>query len=208
MKYSLIIWDWNGTLADDAEASRAAVNELLRIYEKPPITMEQYYQYMDTPIARFYEHLFDLNTVTMDTIGEIFYRFYPQYFNALHAGAKEVLAAMKTAGLTQVILTSGNSQVIGQDTKRFEISHYFNEILGADDLLATGKVERGIKWLRQQKIAPENMVLIGDTLHDYDVARAMGVDCILFSGGHQAKQDLVTAGVPVIDSLNELYALL
>lgn len=208
MKYSCIIWDWNGTLADDAEASRLAVNELLLRHEKLPITMEQYYQYIDTPIERFYAHLFDLREISMDTIGQEFYEFYPRFFTALHSGAEDVLRALQETGVAQVILTSGNRQVIHGDTTRFGIRQYFDEILGADDLLAAGKVERGLQWIRNQAISPGKMVMIGDTLHDYDVAHAMGTDCILFSGGHQAKGDLEQAGVPVIDSLKDLYALL
>ena len=60
-----VIWDWNGTLADDGYASLLVVNDILAKRNMPPITMDQYYQYIDTPISRFYEHLFDLNKVPM-----------------------------------------------------------------------------------------------------------------------------------------------
>ena len=38
----------------------------------------------------------------------------------------------------------------------------------------SGKVQRGLDWLAEQTVEPEDMVLIGDTLHDYDTAKAMG----------------------------------
>lgn len=50
--------------------------------------------------------------------------------------------------------------------------------------------------------------MIGDSLHDFETARAMKTDCILFSGGHQAKKDLLTAGVPVVDDFEALKALI
>lgn len=48
------------------------------------------------------------------------------------------------------------------------------------------------------------MVVIGDTLHDCQLANEIGADCILLSTGHQSKDDLLTTGKPVINSLKEL----
>ena len=49
------------------------------------------------------------------------------------------------------------------------------------------------------------VVLIGDTLHDAEVAEAIGVDCVLVAHGHQSKQRLKQGGVPVVDSLREFF---
>lgn len=204
----VIIWDWNGTLADDAEASRLATNDILKNHGKPPITMAQYYAYIDTPISKFYEHLFDLNEVPMSVISEEFQIGYAKYFEGLHPGVPELLALFDGMGMRQVILSSGNQNVILRDVKRLGILPYFETILGADDLLAGSKLERGRAWVNAQKTAPENMVLIGDTLHDYDTAKAMGIPCILCAIGHQAEQDLRTAGVPVVTAFSELKDLL
>lgn len=203
MKYKVIIWDWNGTLADDVVASFRATNSILARRKMQPISMEQYYSYIDTPISKFYEHLFDLNEVPMSVLGEEFYEFYPQYFEGLHAGVKELLKELQEAGARQVVLTSGNTRVVDGDLRKYGIRDYFEEVLGADDLLAAGKVERGINWIKNQEVSPEEMVLLGDTLHDFDVAKAMGVACILGAMGHQAEKDLLSAGVPVVRSFRE-----
>ena len=208
MKYKVVIWDWNGTLADDVYASLRATNDILKKRNIPPIDMERYYEYIDTPISRFYEHLLDLNEVPMEVIGGEFYEFYPKYFEGLHQGAAELLEDLKQAGLRQVILSSAHRKNVEQDTVRFGIRDYFDDILAADDLLAAGKVERAKAWLAQQEIAPTEMVMIGDTLHDYETARAMGVDCILCAIGHQSEADLRTAGAPVVTEFRQLRRLL
>ena len=69
-KYKLIIWDWNGTLYADRDISLMTVNYILDKRGMPPITLEQYYSYVDTPITRFYEHLFDMSKVSFDEIDE------------------------------------------------------------------------------------------------------------------------------------------
>lgn len=202
--YKVIIWDWNGTLADDVIASLRSTNDILVRRNMPPIDLETYYSYIDSPISKFYEHLFDLSVVPMEQLGQEFYESYPKYFEGLHEGVPELLEALQEKGLRQVVLTAGNTGVVDKDLRRFGIRDYFEEVLGADDLLAAGKLERGMAWIAAQSIFPEDMVLVGDSLHDYDTAKAMGVRCILCAIGHQAKKDLLTAGVPVVDRFTEL----
>ena len=206
--YCTVIWDWNGTLADDAYASLLVVNDILAKRDMPPITMEQYYQYIDTPISRFYEHLFDLNVVTMDEITREFQEFYPRHFHSLHQGVPELLEALRQRNVRQVILSSGYQETLERDLRKFHIEGYFDAVLGSSDTLATGKVQRGLDWMAQQRISPQGMVMIGDTLHDYDTAKAMGVPCILCAIGHQSKEDLLTAGVPVVERFSQLESLL
>ena len=47
-------------------------------------------------------------------------------------------------------------------------------------------------------------MVVGDTEHDYEVARAMDADCILVANGHQSKTRLQALGVPVLDDVRSL----
>lgn len=51
---------------------------------------------------------------------------------------------------------------------------------------------------------PEETLYIGDTVHDCDTAFALGVDCVLFSGGQQSPKLLQQCGVPVFESFSEI----
>lgn len=208
MKYSCIIWDWNGTLADDLEASLRSVNDTLMRRNMPTINLAQYHSYIDTPIIRFYEHLFDLNEVPMSVLSEEFHSGYQKYFQGLQTGAAELLEELRQEGTIQVILTSSNQELIEADVKKLGVRQYFDALLGADDFQAASKVQRGVHWIKSHHHAPETMVMVGDSLHDFEVAQAMGTNCILFSGGHQAEKDLKTTGVPVVQNFKELRELL
>ena len=48
------------------------------------------------------------------------------------------------------------------------------------------------------------VLLIGDTIHDCEVAQEIGADPILLSVGHQARKKLEKCKVPLIESLSEL----
>ena len=208
MRYDVVIWDWNGTLADDLDASLRATNDILAKRGRPPITLAQYYSYIDSPISRFYEHLFDLQEVPMEIIGQEFTAFYPKYFTGLHRGARELLHALRDSGVRQVILSSSHRDIILRDTQKLGVLPCFDEILAADDLLARGKTEQGKAWVDAQNVPPERMVLVGDTLHDYAAACGMGTDCILCAIGHQSEDDLNRAGVTVVKDFSELQSIL
>ena len=51
-------------------------------------------------------------------------------------------------------------------------------------------------------------LFVGDTLHDADVATALGADCVLYCGGHQSYDRLATSGYPVIRDIREIVQYL
>ncbi|HQB84171.1 MAG TPA: HAD hydrolase-like protein, partial [Candidatus Rifleibacterium sp.] len=46
-------------------------------------------------------------------------------------------------------------------------------------------------------------IMVGDTLHDFDTAVAMGIPCVLIAAGHNSKKRLQASGAPVFDSIEE-----
>ena len=51
----LLIWDWNGTILDDAKLCLEIENELLHERGMPEITREWYLAHFSFPIRRYYE---------------------------------------------------------------------------------------------------------------------------------------------------------
>jgi len=49
-------------------------------------------------------------------------------------------------------------------------------------------------------------LLIGDTVHDYEVAKALGVDCVLIPNGHQSREKLLLCNVPILDNITHVVA--
>ena len=46
--------------------------------------------------------------------------------------------------------------------------------------------------------------MIGDTIHDYEVAHNLEIDCLLISSGHQSHERLATVTSNIISELSEL----
>ena len=44
--------------------------------------------------------------------------------------------------------------------------------------------------------AKNQILIIGDTVYDYEVAKSIGIDCVLVYREHQLKSTLIGTGVP------------
>ncbi len=78
---------------------------------------------------------------------------------------------------------------------------YFDRLLGLDNIYARSKVEVGLAYLtelKQRGAVPAQAIMIGDSVHDFEVAQALGVRCVLQTAGHQSAQQLRATGAPVV----------
>ena len=210
MKYTTSVWDWNGTLLDDAHICMECVNDMLRKRNMPVLDLPEYRSLVDNPIIKAYEHIFDLKVVTFDTIVKEFYESYPRYVKdaRLISGALKMLDYFKDKGCRQIIITAAHTPDVIEFLCKFGIKNYFETVLGSNDLQGGSKISWAVEYTKSENFSKEKMLMIGDTAHDAETAAAIGADCILFSGGHQCQARLAATGKPVVESLLDIPALI
>jgi phosphoglycolate phosphatase-like HAD superfamily hydrolase len=71
-----------------------------------------------------------------------------------------------------------------------DIKHLFQFEFGIDNKFAGSKIERGLELIKVSNIPASETVMVGDTLHDLEVANALGIEAILISHGHQCSTRL------------------
>ena len=71
-----------------------------------------------------------------------------------------------------------------------------------------GKSSADIGTLRTSTARGDEVLLVGDTLHDIEVAAALGVHCVLLPSGHQSRRRLEQGECAVVDGLFAVAALL
>ena len=59
-------------------------------------------------------------------------------------------------------------------------------------------------FINELSYAKDNVVMVGDTVHDSDVADAMGIDCILINHGHMGTKKLKATGCKVFSNLMQV----
>ena len=59
-------------------------------------------------------------------------------------------------------------------------------------------------YMKEHSIDGKDVLCVGDTLHDLEVANAMGAECMLVSCGHQSYEVLSKVNVKIIETINDL----
>jgi len=205
--YSHVIWDWNGTLFDDVGWCITVMNRLLASRNLKPLGgIAEYHRVFCFPVINYYRNVgFDLEKESFEDLAE-------EYVAMYHAGktgnctlrqnAVFVLETLKQRHATQVVLSATKTSDLLSQMSAFPILSYFDETLGLSDIYAKSKIDVGLDYIARKTI--KRALLIGDTAHDYETAKALGADCLLIAGGHQSKERLLTCGVPVLDDLLEI----
>lgn len=208
-KYHHIIWDWNGTLLDDAWLCNDIMNGMLRRRDMPTISLQQYGEIFDFPVKDYYQRAgWDFNKVPWEILSDEFItEYYARKLDSpLREGAVEVLENIAKQRLPQSIITASKQDSVDVMLKHFGITALFTSVRGLDNHHAFGKVDIGLQWIQEFNIDPGQVLMVGDTVHDHEVAQAIGVDCLLIPSGHQSRARLEACGVPVIETLKDVLS--
>jgi phosphoglycolate phosphatase len=206
-KYKHVIWDWNGTLLDDLDVCIESMNSVLRKRNLNLINRDSYMKVFNFPVKDYYIKLgFDFSKEPFETLSN---DFTDQYENRcltckLQEQASEVLAKIHAEGITQSILTAAHQSYIEKCVTFYNIEKYFIRILGLDNTHAHGKVDNGKKLISELPYNANEVVLIGDTEHDYEVSKEIGCDCILVASGHHSMDRLIAKNTLVVESISEI----
>jgi phosphoglycolate phosphatase len=206
--YKHIIWDWNGTLLDDAWLCVQILNRMLAGRGMKTTTLEQYQIDFDFPVISYYNKLgFDFKKESFDDIAREYISAYESELSAcrLRNGAVDIIKALKAKGFLQSVLSASQKTSLLDALQAFGLKEFFENIAGLDDYYAHGKVDIGKKLMKNISVGGKEVLLVGDTTHDYEVACELGADCVLLPAGHQSKERLQACGAKVYDSLDEAF---
>ncbi|MCX8104693.1 MAG: HAD family hydrolase [Ignavibacterium album] len=206
-KIKYIIWDWNGTLFNDVQLGVDIINNLLKDNNLPQITFDKYRDIFTFPVSDYYQIAgFDFNKTSFEILGKKFMDEYERrkYEMNLFEGAREVLELARSRGIKQSVLSAYKQDTLVEILNHYKISEYFESIMGLDNIYAGSKEHLGIELRKKLSYNEDEILFVGDTLHDADVAKAMNVKCILISKGHQSQKKLLENGNVLLSDISEL----
>ncbi len=210
-KIKYIIWDWNGTLIDDAWLFVDIMNEELEARELPRINIQDYRQYFTFPVKKYYERLgFNFKKESFKEVGYHFIqKFKKRKFEAqLFQKTIEILECAHKSNIGQSIVSAQEHQLLNETIKHYKIEHYFEYVSGIDHYYADDKIKIAQSIREKIPFSSNQILMIGDSAHDSEVAKKLNINCVLFSGGHYSKQRLQNNHVQIIDNHDELKNLL
>ena len=143
MKYTDIIWDFNGTILDDVEAGIISVNKLLSDRGLKTIADKEYYRSVFTfPIIEYYRALgFDFDTEPYEVLAPLWVAEYLK--NSKNApvreGVQEAFERFRSLGLCQHVLSATEYCMLKNQLSELGISDNFKSIYGLDNIHASSK---------------------------------------------------------------------
>ena len=122
----------------------------------------------------------------------------------MHENAEVVLDYFKHKNYRQLIISAMEHQSLNKSVEDKNIKPYFEEISGIQDHYAASKVDNAKNMMAHKQINANETLLIGDTIHDHEVAEVLGCECVLIANGHQNEKRLKTTNRIVLNKLSDL----
>ena len=182
-----IVWDWNGTIINDAYLFVEIMNVLLEKQSLPLINLNDYKNVFCFPIQKYWEKIgFKFNKGQFNKMNSLFITLYQQRMQEplIQKGLIDVLKVLSRRNIKQYVLSASEHKILNKMVEYYNLKKYFKDVVGVNNLNAEGKEELGASLLKKHNLNPRETVLIGDTEYDLRVAKNIGCRCILVSYGH------------------------
>ncbi|MGE0456287.1 MAG: HAD family hydrolase [Vicinamibacteria bacterium] len=205
MKLRAVLFDWDGTLIDSAEATFAAY---ARLFQGFGLRFER------ADFERTYSPDWRRTYAGVGLPGErwaeadaAFLRLYAEAPPGLLPGAADAVRRLASAGLALGIVTSGDRQRVTADLGRTGLDGAFEALVCAGDVIRKKPHPEGLlRALSELGVEPRGAAYVGDSPEDVEMARAAGAYAIGVPGGFPNREALV-ASVPELLAENLDHAV-
>ena len=203
-----IIFDFNGTIIDDGRLCYQIEVDSLPLKNKDSFNYETYRDIFCHPITEYYKKLgLDDKNYDYGKMNEIFFNDYEKRYKKeakLFDGVKETLTYFKNKGYKLYILSATEINLLKEQLEYFNILKYFDDFIASNKKDAQGKKDYGKEFVNKLNLNKENAILIGDTVHDFEVGEYLNVNILLFSKGHNSLKQLSSLNAPIVSSYLEI----
>lgn len=207
-----IFFDFNGTLLNDTDLCFDIEEDMLIKEGLNKVTKEFYLDNFSFPVRNYYKLVgFDVSDENYAKLSNFFisnYNAREKEETSLNPGVVEILKKLKSDGYKLYILSASEENLLIKQLKDLKIFDYFDGLAASKNIAAHGKIEYGKQFIKDNCINPNESIMIGDTIHDYEVAVELGLIPILYSKGHNSKKVLKKVNAPIVDSFEEFYKIL
>ena len=194
LKYSLIVFDWDGTLFDSATVIAEGIQQAAREMALP------------VPDRRTASHVIGLGLGdslrhAMPTLPperyQDFLALYRRYFLeredtlSLFPGVPELLSELKERGHRLAVATGKPRRGLDRALQSSDIGALFDATRCGDETQPKPHPAMLLELMNQMQLRASEMLMIGDTSHDLGMAKSAGVDAVAVSYGAHPEESLL-----------------
>lgn len=187
-----VLWDWDGTLVDSAEASYRCY---VRLFDSYGIGFDRVL--FSRTYSPNWHRTYEAVGLAPDRWPEADQRWLDHYCaeeSRLVPGAREALARLDEAGVAQGIVTSGDRTRVSRELAGLGVDRFFETVVfGGDTENRKPHPEALLLALERMVVAPDRAAYVGDSPEDVEMARAAGVRAVGVPGGFPNREALAAS---------------
>ncbi|OFD44875.1 HAD family hydrolase [Bacillus mycoides] len=210
--YTTFLFDLDGTLTDPKEG---IINSVLYALEKigiEEVNISELDSFIGPPIQQSFVDRYNMNEIEVERAVFYFREYLKQsglLENKVYDGIGALLQELKDAGNRLFVATSKSTVFAEQVIEHFQLTSFFEEIVGSNLDGTRIKKEEIIAHILQtnEELQKEEMVMIGDRKHDVIGANSNGIASIGVLYGYGNENELSDAGaIHIVKDVEELQS--
>ena len=192
MKYRLLVFDWDGTIINSASAIAECIRLAAADVGLPVPTKEQASHVIGLGLHDALRHA--VPDLRPEHVPEFVER-YREHFRAsehtmdLFGGMRELLQSLQGERILS-IATGKSRRGLDRSLDATGLRPYFRASRCADETHPKPHPAMLLELMDELDVAARGALMIGDTSHDLEMARAAGVDALAVSYGAHAEDNL------------------
>jgi HAD superfamily hydrolase (TIGR01509 family) len=187
-----VLFDWDGTLADTAEASFRCYVRMFAEFDIP-FDREAYARTYSPNWYRTFRML-GLAEEHWSRADSRWLTHFAEEQIALLDGARELLEMVTKRGLSTGIVTSGDRTRVERELELHGVAPHLHErVYGCEVKEKKPHPEGLMLCMDKLRVRPDEAVFVGDSPEDIEMARAAGVYSVAVTGGYPNHEALLAS---------------
>lgn len=207
-RYELIVFDWDGTVMDSTAVIASSIQAACRALGLPVPSDEAARHVIGMGLGQALRHAVPTAPEDMYEPLANSYRYHFLAQDAsipLFAGARETIAGLHQAGHALAVATGKSRAGLDRALQNSEMGGYFHASRTADETFSKPNPAMLLELMDELGVTPEQVLMIGDTTHDLQMAINAGVDALgVTHGAHPVEQLRALQPRALVDNFGEL----
>lgn len=213
LRYTNILFDFDGTIADTNKGIVLTVQETLRQMSLPIPDSSEISKIIGLPLDDCFRIAAKVDGSRVKEASNLYRSIFMDIALekiTLFEGVLETLQKLKDEGVFMAIASSRNLVSLLPLAKYFGIDKFIDYIYGEDDCLNPKPApDLALKIMKEHNLRSHDTLVVGDTIYDLMMGLSAGCEVCGVTFGNHSKEKLLTANpTHIVDRFPEILSIL
>lgn len=207
-KFDLIVWDWDGTLADSTGMIAHAIVQAAAQVDLPTLELQAARNIIGLGLHESIHALY--GDISADKAQALAKQYTENYYAGEHEiplfdGAQNLIAELSRRGYKQAVATGKGRRGLNLALERSGVENHFQATRTADECFSKPHPQMLDELMDLLVVTPERTLMIGDSTYDLQMAQNAGVQSLAVTfGAHTSEKLLKYHPKGIFNTFNDL----